>query len=226
MFWVLALFFWICFGIIAGQIAANKGLGGCGWAMFGFLLPILALPLVLLAKPDRLVLEQRALGWDSVRCPHCAEIVRREAKVCRFCGRDLPAPTTPAVPPRAAYGGSRRAWLAIGIVAAAMVTAAVVIFLMAEGGSDTSPPSNDTSASALAQTAADDANAAAATAPAPGAAKTTPAPAADRDATNAAAAAPPEKTEGSPNAAAHDETEGGDAGQQPSNAASSEAPPY
>jgi rRNA maturation endonuclease Nob1 len=27
------------------------------------------------------------------RCPHCAELVRQEAKVCRFCGREIVPPT-------------------------------------------------------------------------------------------------------------------------------------
>jgi hypothetical protein len=33
-----------------------------------------------------------AMCWsgNSRRCPHCAEKVLLEARVCRFCGRDLP----------------------------------------------------------------------------------------------------------------------------------------
>jgi hypothetical protein len=36
-------------------------------------------------------LSTRADDGPSKVCPFCAETIKRAAKVCRFCGRDLPA---------------------------------------------------------------------------------------------------------------------------------------
>jgi len=44
------------------------------------------------------------LAIDMRKCPHCAELVKIEAKICRYCQRDLPAEVAPSpVAPLAGY---------------------------------------------------------------------------------------------------------------------------
>jgi hypothetical protein len=79
-------------GLLPAFIAQSKGRSFVGWWIYGALLFIVALPHALMLKPDRRELDARAIDTGDLRkCPSCAELVRREAKVCRFCQRDLPA---------------------------------------------------------------------------------------------------------------------------------------
>jgi hypothetical protein len=80
----------ILIGLIPAAVAASKGRNFMAWWFYGAAMWIVAMPWSLMLKPDRRAIEARELsGGDTRKCPHCAEIIKAEAKVCRFCGRDV-----------------------------------------------------------------------------------------------------------------------------------------
>ncbi len=94
--------FWLGLSILAGVIAAGKGRSGLGFFLLAvFLSPLIGLIAALCVRPREVLDAQRARasgvygGWR--RCPHCAEAVRIEARVCRYCGNDLPEPAQRSV---------------------------------------------------------------------------------------------------------------------------------
>ena len=86
-------------GLIPAAIARSKGRNFGPWWLYGAALFIFALPHSILLKSDPRALEKRQLDEGGKKGPHCAEIVKAEARVCRYCGREVPAATPVAAPP-------------------------------------------------------------------------------------------------------------------------------
>lgn len=83
------LFMAAILGVIPGVVAHSKGRSFLLWWLYGFMVLIIALPHSLFMKADQQTIETKQLLQGMIRCEYCAEVIKRKAKVCRFCQKDV-----------------------------------------------------------------------------------------------------------------------------------------
>ena len=81
---------WVISAAVCAKIAQTKNLDALMWGLVGFFVGPFALPFVALAgqRGDSDAIGSK-VSLDKKQCYACAELVRRQANVCRYCGAEF-----------------------------------------------------------------------------------------------------------------------------------------
>ncbi|MDB2455457.1 hypothetical protein N9W76_04855 [Planktomarina temperata] len=88
VFWIY-LFPLLILSAIPAYIAQTKGKSFGTWYVYSILLLPIALIHSLVIEKDSAEMEARSLSEGNKKCPYCAELVKREAIICKHCKSEL-----------------------------------------------------------------------------------------------------------------------------------------
>ena len=80
----------VLLGLIPATIAHRKGRNFLTWHIYGTLLFVITLIHSIYLEPKSQTYHQEPQPIGTKPCPFCAEFIKRDAKVCRFCQREIP----------------------------------------------------------------------------------------------------------------------------------------
>lgn len=86
--WVFAVA--LLLGLVPATIASVKGRSFLDWWVYGAVLWPLALSHAIVVPKDWWAIERRQAAEGLRKCPSCAEMIKPDAVVCRYCGRSVP----------------------------------------------------------------------------------------------------------------------------------------
>ena len=79
----------VLIGLLPASIAKSKGKSFILWWIYGAAIFIVALPHSILTKSNLANLEKQKLAEGMKKCPKCAELVKEEATLCRYCNSEF-----------------------------------------------------------------------------------------------------------------------------------------